>query len=83
MIKTCLTCGKQFESTDKRQRYCSIDCAYRARLNNNSKRMRSVRTDDRREWARHEAEKLYNMATTRGVDELADFVYNSYNRKGK
>lgn len=77
-MKTCTICGREFETSDQRRRYCSQQCAYRARLNHNSSRMRACRTEDKWEWAQREAETLNYLASDYGIDKLADYVYNNY-----
>lgn len=81
MIKVCPHCSKEFECFNKNQKYCSADCAYRARLNGNSRRMRATRTEDRKEWAKEEARYLNHLTYECGVDELADYIYNNYNKR--
>lgn len=78
MIKTCPICEKHFETHDKRKKYCSIQCARRAKINNNSERNKDYREEKRWDWAYSEAEKIQRI---RGIDELAGHVYNSYSKK--
>lgn len=84
MIKACPTCGKQFESNDMRKVYCSEECARRSRSKFNSKYNIRVAQKKRMEWAYIEAEKVSEIAITTGgnyIDELADYIYNNYNRR--
>lgn len=81
MNKVCELCGRLISSTDKRQRYCSPECADRARLNRESRKRRETRTADRKDWARHEAERLGEMYREGGVDCIANYVYNNYKRR--
>ena len=37
MEKVCPVCGKNFETHDKRQKYCSAECAKQAKLERNQK----------------------------------------------
>lgn len=83
MSKTCPICGKQFDSEDRRKRYCSLECAERARLNGCNVRAKSLRDDHRREWAKREAYQLQQMAQRYDLEFLADYVYNSYTAKRK
>lgn len=84
MSKLCAWCGRHFDTEDKRRKYCGETCARRARMLSKNTGMRAIRTKPRREWARHEAEVLSTMNRECGVEELADYVYNSFNkRKGK
>lgn len=81
MIKTCPVCGKQFESNDMRKVYCSKECARRSRSKFNSKYNIRVAQKKRMEWARGEAEYLNHLAYECGVDELADYIYNNYEKR--
>lgn len=83
MNNTCPICGKQFKAYDLRKKYCSAECAYKARLNSNNKRMAATRTANKRAWARKEPRYLNHLAYECGVDCLTDYVYNNYKKKGK
>lgn len=83
MSKTCALCGKYFESTDQRQKYCNATCALNARRNQNNSRMRASRTADRRDWAIKEARYLYNLVYECGVDRMIDYIYNNYKKRRK
>lgn len=81
MIKTCAWCHNHFDTYDKRRKYCSSQCALQARRHSNSQRMSATRTQDKVEWARHEAEKLLGMANECGVGCVTDYVYNNYKER--
>lgn len=81
MSKSCLVCGKQFETHDKRKKYCSVGCAKHAKIKQNSVWNKDDRDKNRREWARYEAEWLYHVAITSGVDALTDCVYNRFEKR--
>lgn len=84
MIKACELCGKEFESTDRRRKYCGEQCAYQVRVKASGRYQRQQHTADRWAWAKHEAEVLRNMVKVDKVDLLDDYIYNNYNkRKGK
>lgn len=79
----CKLCGTEFNTTDRRQKYCSDVCAHRARSNSNNKRLKAMRTNGRKEWAHRQAEHLNHLTYECGVDELADYIYNNYNKRRK
>lgn len=90
MIKTCPVCGKQFESNDMRKVYCSKECARRSRSKFNSKYNIRVAQKKRMEWAKNEAEYIFDLCidihekAKENIfvdDRLADYIYNNYNRR--
>lgn len=86
MIKTCPVCGKQFESNDMRKVYCSKECVKHNHSKLNSRYNIRVAQKKRMEWAYIEAEKVSEIAITTGgnyMDELADYIYNNYNKRSK
>lgn len=84
MIKTCPICGKQFECNDLRRRYCSAECARRAKYNWNSAWNKENREDKHKDWAYREAEKLAHLLVDQdAMDELANYIYNNYNKRSK
>lgn len=83
MNKTCPICGKQFETHDKRKKYCSIECARRARSSQNYTWNKNDRDAKRMEWAKNEARDILRMASTLTVDQLAYYIYNNYEKKRK
>lgn len=81
MNKTCPVCGREFDNKDKRKRYCSEACAYRAKLNDNNRCNKLRRTADKRDWARHEAEVIMHNMIGRDVENLAEYIFNKFRKK--
>ena len=80
MIKICPGCNKQFGTHDKRKKYCSVDCAKRGKCKRNSVWNKGDREYMRKVWARQEAYYLNALAHECGVDTIADYIYNNYQR---
>lgn len=86
MNSVCSICGREFETHDKRKRYCSRECARQAKLNQNNNWNKVEREEKRIEWAYQEADKLSEIVITTGgsyMDMLADYIYNNYNKRGE
>lgn len=83
MIKVCPVCGKEFETHDKRKKYCSRECARRAKFNQHNNWNKGKREEERMEWAKNEARDILRMASTLTVDQLAYYIYNNYNKRSK
>lgn len=81
MNKTCQICGKQFETTNKRKKYCGPECAAQAKYRQNNTYNKAARSDQRSKWACEEAKKIYDLVTKQGVDGLSTYIYNSYSKK--
>lgn len=43
MIKNCALCGKEFETYQKLQKYCSLECAHKGYHRNNAENARRYR----------------------------------------
>lgn len=87
MIKTCPICHKEFETDDKRRKYCGHLCALEGKRQRTTIQMRGYRKTQREEaersWALYEADKLWNLCRTNTLDYISDYVYNNYRKKGK
>lgn len=83
MNSVCSICGREFETHDKRKKYCSRECARQAKLNQNNNWNKVEREEKRINWAKDEARYLNHLAYETGVDELADYIYNNYNKRGE
>lgn len=86
MCRRCLICGEQITTRDKRRRYCSDECARRAKISQNNEYNKRNRDKKRIKWAYNEAEKISNIAFIMGsnyMDELADYIYNNYKQRRK
>lgn len=83
MEKTCPICGAKFQTYDLRKTYCSQQCARVARYRDNVRRQASRNTGKRMEWARQEAMKIRNDIADATMDELANYIYNNYNKRNK
>lgn len=83
MKKVCKICGKEFETTYPQKKYCSAECAIRAKSRVNVRCNAKRAEAKRRAWARHEAEILYHAAQKSGVDGLAEYIYNKFNKRRK
>lgn len=82
MFKTCANCGKEFQVSPQRRRYCSQECAHRGHIARAKIIQKRLDSDARRVWAYHEAEVLLGLVA-KGVDQIASYIYNNFNRKGK
>lgn len=86
-MSICSECGREFTETKVRRgyprKYCSKACYRAANRKQCLKRRRLEIDNERREWAYKEARYLNHIAYEVGVDELADYVYNNYNKRSQ
>lgn len=86
MIKICPICGEQFETHDRRKKYCSTECARHAKISQNNNWNKGEREEKRLKWVHEEAYKIYELALEEnayGMDDLVDYIYNNYNKRSK
>lgn len=81
--RVCAYCGKTFEThahRGKPRRFCSPACYYQHNMLESNRRKSEQRGLARHAWAEQEAKTLTSLAP-QGLDKLADYVYNTYNKR--